>query len=88
MNNLKCAFSVSWTSGIISGVITWLMYTFLDPAVLAHAMNISTPVEDFRIQLYIGTFLLIWVILNVSVYLNCYFSSLRNTPPPGGATGK
>ena len=87
MGNLKCAFSVSWTSGIVAAVITWLLYTFIDPAMLVHAMNIDMPVADFRIQLYAVTFLLIWVLLNVSVYLNCYFNNLRNSPPNGGSTG-
>lgn len=87
MSNLKCVFSVSWTSGIVAGVITWLLYTFIDPASLVHVLNLDMRVEDFRIQLYAGTFILIWVILNVSVYLNCYFNSLRNGPPDGSSTG-
>jgi hypothetical protein len=87
MSNLKCAFGVSWTSGIVAGVITWLLYTFLDPGHLAMALNVQMPVEDFRVQLYIGTFVLIWVLLNVSVFLNCYFNSLRNTPSNHDAAG-
>ncbi len=77
MGLMKCVFGVTWTSGIVSGVITWLLFTFVDPAGLMNLLQPAMPEETFRIEMYAGTFLLIWALLNASVYLNCFFSSLR-----------
>lgn len=73
----KCVFSFLWTNALVAGALVFLLFSFIDPADIAVAMNLEVEAGMFRIKSYIFGFVFIWLMFNASTYLNCYFSGLR-----------
>jgi hypothetical protein len=71
--------SFIWTNALIVGAITFLLFTFIDPAEIAIQLQLSVDEGAFRIKAYIFTFLGLWILFNVSTFLNCYYSELRTS---------
>ena len=73
----KCVMSFLWTNALVVGALVFLLFTFIDPADIAIAMNLDVDEGVFRIKAYIFSFLFLWLMFNASTFLNCYFSRLR-----------
>ncbi len=75
----KCALGVAWTSGLTAIAITFLMFTFFDPADAVALFQLDIDPGVFRIQAYAFLIALVWMILGASVAMNCFYRSLRNS---------
>ena len=73
----KCVMSFLWTNALVVGALVFLLFTFIDPADIAVAMNLDVDEGIFRIKAYVFSFLFLWLVFNASTFLNCYFSRLR-----------
>lgn len=73
----KCVMSFLWTNALVVGALIFLLFSFIDPADIAIAMNLDVDEGVFRIKAYIFSFLFLWLMFNASTFLNCYFSRLR-----------
>ncbi len=73
----KSIISFLWTNAIVVGVMVFLLFTLIDPADIAIAMNLDMDEGIFRIKTYLFSFVFLWMIFNATTFLNCYFSKLR-----------
>lgn len=82
----KCILSFIWTNALIVGAITFLLFTFVDPAEIAMRLQLEVEPGIFRIKTYIFTFLFLWIIFSASTFLNCYYRQLREDKHIGDHT--
>lgn len=75
----KCALGVAWTSGLTAVAITFLLFTFFDPADMAVMWNLSVDPGTFRMQAYAFLIASIWLVLGASVAMNCFYRTLRSS---------
>ncbi len=75
----KCALGVAWTSGLTAIAITFLMFTFFDPADAVALFKLDIDPGVFRIQAYAFLIVLVWLILGASVAMNCFYRTLRSS---------
>lgn len=73
----KCMLSFLWTNAIVVGAMVFILFTFVDPADIAIALNLDVDAGVFRIKAYIFSFIFFWLMFNASTFLNCYFSRIR-----------
>ena len=73
----KCVVSFLWTNALVVGALVFLVFTFIDPADIAIAMNLDIDEGVFRIQTYVFTFVFLWLAFAASTFLNCYFSRMK-----------
>ncbi|MCG7900606.1 MAG: hypothetical protein JAY99_18905 [Candidatus Thiodiazotropha lotti] len=72
----KCLFGFLWTSAIAAGLLTFIFFSFIDPAAIAAVMNLAGEVQTSNIKIYLGVFVFFWFTLNTSTYLAFYFGQL------------
>lgn len=85
MNSLKpwqCALSFVWTSTIVSGIVTVIVFTLFDPADLIPIFMLDTTESAIRIQSYTILFLCFWLAMNGSCILNRYLNRVVNLSNP------
>ncbi|MBC8518806.1 MAG: hypothetical protein H8D24_00165 [Gammaproteobacteria bacterium] len=75
----KCALGVAWTSGLVSIAITFLLFTFFDPAEMVEMLQLNVDPGIFRMKAYAFMIALVWLVLAASVAMNCFYRSLRNS---------
>lgn len=75
----KCALGVAWTSGLVAIAITFLVFTFFDPADAVEMFQLNTDPGVFRIKAYALMITLVWLVLGASVAMNCFYRSLRDS---------
>jgi hypothetical protein len=75
----KCALGVAWTSGLTALAITFVLFTFFDPADAAVVLKLPMDPGDFRVQAYLFMGMLIWMLLSASVAMNCFYRTLRSS---------
>ncbi|MBT3347441.1 MAG: hypothetical protein HOM84_07365 [Thiotrichales bacterium] len=75
----QCAIGVAWTSGLTALAITFLLFTFFDPADAVEMFNLNVDPGTFRMQAYAILIATVWLVLGASVAMNCFYNSLRNS---------
>ncbi len=75
----KCALGVAWTSGLTAVAITFILFTFFDPADMAVMWNLNVEPGTFRMQAYAFMIAAIWLVLGASVAMNCFYRTLRSS---------
>ena len=73
----KCLLAFLWTNALVVAVLELLLFSFIDPADLAVAMNLDVEPSVFRIKAYIFTYVFLWLMFNASTFLNCYYAKIR-----------
>ncbi|MCG7871706.1 MAG: hypothetical protein N0C81_04710 [Candidatus Thiodiazotropha lotti] len=72
----KCLFGFLWTSAIAAGLLTFIFFSFIDPAAIAAVMNLAEKTQTSNFNIYLGVFVFFWFTLNTSTYLAFYFGQL------------
>lgn len=72
----KCLFGFLWTSAIAAAVLTFIFFSFIDPAAIAAVMNLAEETKTSSFNIYLGVFIFFWFTLNTSTYLAFYFGQL------------
>ncbi|MCG8485880.1 MAG: hypothetical protein MI756_00255 [Chromatiales bacterium] len=72
----KCLFGFLWTSAIAAGLLTFIFFSFIDPAAIAAVMNLAGETQTSSFKIYLGVFVFFWFTLNTSTYLAFYFGQL------------
>jgi uncharacterized membrane protein len=73
---LKCLFGFLWTSAIVAGLLSFIFFTFIDPAAIAAVMNLTGEAQTSSFGIYLGVFVFFWFTLNTATYLAFYFGQL------------
>ena len=73
----KCVISYLWTNALVVGALIFLVFAFIDPADIAIAMMLDVDEGVFRIQVYLFSFIFLWLAFAASTFLNCYFARMK-----------
>ncbi|VAW68819.1 hypothetical protein MNBD_GAMMA09-1054 [hydrothermal vent metagenome] len=73
----KHVVSFLWTNALVVGALVFLVFTFIDPADIAIAMMLDVDEGVFRIQMYLFSFIFLWLAFAASTFLNCYFARMK-----------
>jgi len=74
---MKCILGFIWTSALAAGVLTMIVFAFIDPIQVADLLSYTVDHNSFRIKAYAGVFTFFWFVFNTSTYLMCYFNRLK-----------
>ena len=58
------------------------MFTFFDPGDAVEMLGLNADPGEFRLQAYMFMILLIWLVLWISVIINCFYRSVRGDCVP------
>jgi hypothetical protein len=65
-----------WSSAISSGIMTFILFTFLDPLDLVETFHLDVDPLIFRLKAYAGAFAFFWLTFITSTYLCLFYNQL------------